>query len=35
MPKNKLLETKFKGDYQAYKKYMQELGRKGGKVKKK
>lgn len=35
MPKNKLLETKFKGNYEAYKKYMRELGSKGGKASKK
>lgn len=33
MPKNNLLEVKFKGDYKAYCEYMSALGRKGGKAK--
>lgn len=31
MPKNNMLEIKFKGNGEAYKQYMRNLGKKGGK----
>lgn len=33
MTRNNMLETKFKGDEEAYRKFMAEIGRKGGSAK--